>query len=127
MTQFGPSDWFPKATAFGYYRLSDGKQTSDDKKVKTVLKKETLKRQQAEVDKALKSFGLKPVPAKRRYADIGSGTNPNRTEWLRLIADIMARWPSICRSQDHEWARDVDSVVEAWAPLKEKVSQYLQL
>jgi len=122
MAQFGPSDWFPKAEAFGYYRLSDGKQTADDRRVKTVLKKETLKRQQAEVDKALKSFGLKPIKAKRRYADIGSGTNPNRKDWLRLIADVVAHdGPAYIVVKDpSRWARDVDAAVEAWAPLKRK-------
>jgi len=119
---FGPSPWMKKARVFGYARISTAKQTSDDKRVKDVKKKATIKRQIAEVNSALKAQGLPTVKPKDWYAEIASGTDGKRAEWNKMQQDaMMHQGPLFIAVKDESrWGRNIDDAVLAWAPLKKR-------
>lgn len=120
---FGAEAWMKKARIFSYTRISTAKQTSDDRRVKDVKKKTTLKRQKKEIDDALKAQGLKPGANADWYAEIASGTRSDRPQWLKMQAAakeaaMNGKRAVIVVKDPSRWARDVDAAVEAWAPLK---------
>jgi DNA invertase Pin-like site-specific DNA recombinase len=117
---FGASDWFKKATMIGYARISTDKQSADDKRVKTVKKKATIKRQMAEVNAALKMQGLPQVKDENFFAEIASGTKEDRTQWRKAIAKAMETSGKVVMvvKDPSRWARNVDAAVTAWKPLK---------
>ena len=121
--KFGADDWMKKARVFVYTRISTAKQTADDRRVKDVKKKSTLKRQKAEIDSSLKTLGLPKAKAGDWYAEIASGTRADRPEWLKMMSDAKeaamgGKRVVIVVKDPSRWARDVDVAVEAWAPLK---------
>jgi DNA invertase Pin-like site-specific DNA recombinase len=120
MSGFGASDWFKKATMIGYARISTDKQSADDKRVKTVKKKSTIKRQMKEVDDALKAQGLPVIKDKNWFAEIASGTKEDRTQWKAAIAKAMETDGRVVMvvKDPSRWARNVDAAVAAWKPLK---------
>jgi len=119
---FGPSDYFKKATMFGYTRISTDKQSVDDKKQTDPKKKKTLIRQFNEINDELEKQGLPKLKKENWFAEVASGTKQNRTQWIAAreaalnhdgIAVMVVKDPS-------RWARNVDWAVEAWIPLKER-------
>jgi DNA invertase Pin-like site-specific DNA recombinase len=120
MSAFGASDWFKKATMIGYARISTERQSKDDRRVKTVKKKATIKRQIAEVNAALKSQGLPQVKDENFFAEIASGTKEDRAQWRKAISKAMdAKGRVVMVVKDpSRWARNVDAAVTAWKPLK---------
>ena len=119
---FGPSDYFKKATMFGYTRISTDKQSVDDKKQTDAKKKKSLIRQFNEINAELKKQGLPALKKENWFAEVASGTKQNRTQWIAAreaalnhdgIAVMVVKDPS-------RWARNVDWAVEAWIPLKER-------
>jgi len=119
---FGASPWMKKARVFGYARISTTKQTADDKRVKDVTKKATIKRQIAEVNSALKAQGLPTVKAKDWYAEIASGTDGKRAQWNKMQQDAMLHEGPlfIAVKDESRWGRNIDDAVLAWAPLKKR-------
>ena len=120
MSNFGASDWFKKATMIGYARISTEKQSVDDKRVKTVKKKSTIKRQIKEVNDALKAQGLPIIKDKNWFAEIASGTKEDRAQWKAAIAKAMETDGRVVMvvKDPSRWARNVDAAVTAWKPLK---------
>ncbi len=119
---FGPSDWFNKATMYGYARISTDKQSVEDKKQKDPMKKASIKRQIKEVNDALKAQGFAIIPPKRWRAEVASGTKEDRTQWRLHREDVMAhkgKTVSVVKDPSR-WARNVDAAVAAWKPLKER-------
>jgi hypothetical protein len=119
---FGPSDYFKKATMFGYTRISDAKQSVDDRKTTDPKKKKTLIRQFNEINAALKKKDLPPLKKENWFAEVASGPKRNRTQWIAAreaalnhdgVAVMVVKDPS-------RWARNVDWAVEAWIPLKQR-------
>jgi DNA invertase Pin-like site-specific DNA recombinase len=123
MTQtFGKADWMEKAEPFGYFRISDAKQSVEDRKQDDPKKKTTIKRQIKEVQDLLKSQGLPPLKKENIFAEVASGSKGERTQWRESReaalrhngrAFIVVKDPS-------RWARNVDAAVIAWIPLKER-------
>ena len=122
MTELGPSDYFKKATMYGYTRISTDKQSVDDKKQTDPKKKATLIRQFNEINALLKAQGLPQVKKQNWYAEVASGTKRNRTQWIAARkAALENNGPAVMVVKDpSRWARSVDWSVEAWIPLKER-------
>ena len=122
MSNFGPSDWFKKATMIGYARISTDKQSVEDKKQKDAKKKATIKRQMKEVNAALKAQGLPQVKAENFFAEVASGTKEDRSQWRAAReAAMMQKGRTVIVVKDpSRWARNVDAAVAAWKPLKER-------
>lgn len=120
--QFGKSEWFAKATPFGYFRISTDKQTVEDKKQDDPKKKATIKRQIKEVQDLLKSQGLPPLKSENIFAEIASGSKGERTQWRRLREAALAHSGRafVVVKDPSRWARNVDAAVLAWSPLKER-------
>ena len=88
MSTFGPSDWMrkPSTVVLQYTRISDNKQSKDNKKQSEAKKKPALIQQKAFVDGALKSAGLPKVKAGNWFAEVRSGTDRDRTQWKALMS-----------------------------------------
>ena len=122
MREYGAAKWMKKAKSFGYLRISTEKQNAGDKAQTNPLKKPIIKRQLEEINDGLKANGLPAVKAGDWYADIASGTDRDRTQWLACRAAAMAYAGEafIVVKDPTRWGRNVDDAVEAWAPLKRK-------
>jgi DNA invertase Pin-like site-specific DNA recombinase len=122
MSAFGASDWFKKATMIGYARISTDKQSKDDRRVKTVKKKSTIKRQMKLVNDTLKAQGLPQVKDENFFAEIASGRKKDRAEWRKAIAKALATKGRVVMvvKDPARWARNVDNAVQAWVPLKDR-------
>jgi DNA invertase Pin-like site-specific DNA recombinase len=119
---FGKSDEMKKATPFLYARISTDEQSVQDGKINDVFKKTAIKRQIKLIQDLLKSQGLPKVKKENIYAEVASGRKSDRPQWLAIQSAIMAHnGPAfIVIKSPSRWARELDSAVEAWAPLKRK-------
>ena len=84
MTTFGPSDWFKKAVPLAYTRISTDQQDKSDKSKAEAKEKPTLIDQLDFINKNLKANKLPQVKKKNWFAEVGSGTDRGRPQWIAL-------------------------------------------
>jgi len=122
MSTIGASDWFKKATHFGYARISTDKQSADDKRQMDVKKKKTIVRQMKQVNDALKLQGLPQVKPENWFVEVASGRKRDRTEWMKLRAAALAHdgQAFVVVKDPSRWARNTNAAVIAWDELMQK-------
>jgi len=129
MAQFGKSEWMIEGTPLAYTRISTNDQDKSDKSKKDAKKKPTLLRQFKFINSRLKLEKMPEVKASNWFAEVASGTNRNRGQWVALMQraqalSIEGKRPFVVVQDPSRFARNtrhamvaIDSLHESGIPV----------